>query len=100
MENDGNTVSSAPELASPVPHARFGRTAWKYEGIAYALVLQEVGVLYEAMYLTATAMGLAPCARGFFDEHRFAKAVGIDPLAEAPVGGFLLGSRSDGSAPA
>jgi SagB-type dehydrogenase family enzyme len=74
--------------------ARFGRTAWKYEGVAYALVLQEVGVLYEAMYLAATAMGLAPCARGFLDGRRFTRAVGIDPLAEAPVGGFILGSRA------
>ena len=40
--------------------ARFGRVAWKYESIAYSLVLKHVGVLYAVMYDTATAMGLSP----------------------------------------
>jgi SagB-type dehydrogenase family enzyme len=39
--------------------ARFPRVAWKYESIAYALTLKHVGVLYQTMYLAATAMGLA-----------------------------------------
>ncbi|MDX1393034.1 MAG: SagB family peptide dehydrogenase [Gemmatimonadota bacterium] len=72
--------------------ARIGRLSEKYEGIAYLLAHQEVGVLYEAMYLVATAMGLAPCAYGFVDGLGFARAIGVDPLEESAVGGFLLGS--------
>src|SRR5581483_7315383 len=47
--------------------ARFQRLAWKYASIAYALILKHVGVVYQTMYLTATAMDLAPCALGSGD---------------------------------
>jgi SagB-type dehydrogenase family enzyme len=72
--------------------ARFPRIAWKYESIAYALTLKHVGVLYQTMYLTATAMGLAPCAIGGGDADLFARAAGTDYLAETSVGEFLLGN--------
>ncbi|MDX1530578.1 MAG: SagB family peptide dehydrogenase, partial [Rhodothermales bacterium] len=73
--------------------SRFGRLAWKYEGLAYALTLKHVGVLYQSMYLAATAMGLAPCALGTGDGDLFARAAGVDYYAEPAVGEFLLGSR-------
>ena len=41
---------------------RFPRLAWKYASLAYALTLKHVGVVYQTMYLAATAMGIAPCA--------------------------------------
>jgi SagB-type dehydrogenase family enzyme len=72
--------------------ARFSRVAWKYESIAYALTLKHVGVLYQTMYLTATAMGLAPCAIGGGDADLFARAAGTDYYAETSVGEFLLGN--------
>jgi len=72
--------------------ARFPRIAWKYESIAYALTLKHVGVLYQTMYLAATAMGLAPCAIGGGDADLFARAAGIDYYAETSVGEFLLGN--------
>jgi SagB-type dehydrogenase family enzyme len=72
--------------------ARFPRVAWKYESIAYALTLKHVGVLYQTMYLTATAMGLAPCAIGGGDADLFARAAGTDYYAETSVGEFLLGN--------
>jgi SagB-type dehydrogenase family enzyme len=72
--------------------ARFPRVAWKYESIAYALTLKHVGVLYQTMYLTATAMGLAPCAIGGGDADLFARSAGTDYYAETSVGEFLLGS--------
>jgi SagB-type dehydrogenase family enzyme len=72
--------------------SRFSRLAWKYRGMAYATTLRNVGVLYEAMYLAATAMGLAPCALGCGDSAVFAAATGLDPLAESSVGEFMLGS--------
>ena len=72
--------------------ARFPRVAWKYESIAYALTLKHVGVLYQTMYLTATAMGLAPCAIGGGDADLFARAAGTEYYAETSVGEFLLGN--------
>jgi SagB-type dehydrogenase family enzyme len=72
--------------------ARFPRLAWKYESLAYALTLKHVGVLYQTMYLAATAMGLAACAVGGGDADLFARAAGTDYYAETSVGEFLLGS--------
>jgi SagB-type dehydrogenase family enzyme len=72
--------------------ARFPRLAWKYESIAYALTLKHVGVVYQTMYLAATAMGLAPCAVGGGDADLFARAAGTDYYAETSVGEFLLGN--------
>lgn len=73
--------------------ARFGRLAWKYASIAYALVLKHVGVVYQNMYLAATAMGLAPCGLGGGDSDLFARAAGLSYEEETSVGEFLLGSR-------
>jgi SagB-type dehydrogenase family enzyme len=75
--------------------ARFGRVMWKYEAMGYALILKDVGALYQTLYLVATAMGLAPCALGNGDTELFAAAAGLDPAAEASVGEFALGSRAD-----
>src|SRR5215469_9927640 len=71
------------------------RIAWKYESIAYALALKHVGVVYQTMYLAATAMGLAPCALGCGDSDLFACASGNDYYVETSVGEFLLGSRRE-----
>ena len=73
--------------------ARFQRIAWKYESIAYSLILKNVGVLFQTMYLAATAMGLAPCALGCGNSDVFARAAGTDYYVESSVGEFLLGSR-------
>jgi SagB-type dehydrogenase family enzyme len=76
--------------------ARFPRVAWKYESIAYALMLKHVGVVFQTMYLAATAMGLGPCAVGCGDADLFARAAGTDYYAETSVGEFLLGSQRYG----
>lgn len=73
--------------------ARFQRLSWKYESIAYSLILKHVGVLLQTMYLVATAMNLAPCALGSGNADLFAKAAGTDYYAESSVGEFMLGSR-------
>ena len=72
--------------------ARAPRISWKYASIAYALILKHVGVVYQNMYLAATAMGLAPCALGCGDSDAFARAAGIDYYDETSVGELLLGS--------
>lgn len=74
--------------------ARFERVAWKYESIAYSLMLKNVGVVYQTMYLAATAMGLAPCAVGCGDSDLFARAAGADYYVQSSVGEFLLGSKT------
>jgi SagB-type dehydrogenase family enzyme len=61
--------------------------------ISYSALLKNVGVLYQTMYLVATAMNLAPCALGAGDSDLFARAVGLDYYAETSVGEFLLGSK-------
>jgi SagB-type dehydrogenase family enzyme len=71
--------------------ARFQRFSWKYASVAYSVILKNVGVLLQNMYLVATAMGLAPCALGGGDSDLFAQAAGINYLAEASVGEFILG---------
>jgi SagB-type dehydrogenase family enzyme len=72
--------------------ARFPRLTWKYASIAYALILKHGGVVYQTMYLTATAMNLAPCALGGGDADLFARAAGTNYYEETSVGEFLLGS--------
>ena len=76
--------------------SRFQRLSWKYAAMAYATTLKNVGVLYQTMYLVATAMGLAPCALGGGNADRFAAAAGTEYYAESSVGEFLLGSRPPG----
>jgi SagB-type dehydrogenase family enzyme len=73
--------------------AWFARLQWKYQSMVYAVILKNIGALYQTMYLTATAMGLAPCALGGGDSEFFAKAAGFDSHAETTVGEFMLGSR-------
>ncbi|MEM8641693.1 MAG: SagB family peptide dehydrogenase [Cyanobacteria bacterium P01_G01_bin.54] len=73
--------------------SRFQRLSWKYNAIAYAATLKHVGVLYQTMYLVATAMGLAPCALGSGPSKLATEAMGLDYVVESPVGEFMLGSR-------
>ncbi len=73
--------------------ARFQRLSWKYESIAYSVILKNVGVLYQTMYLVATAMDLAPCAVGAGDSDLFARAAGLNYYEETSVGEFMLGSK-------
>ena len=72
--------------------SRFQRLSWKYAATAYALTLKHAGVLYQTMYMAATAMQLAPCGLGGGDADLFARATGIDYYEEGSVGEFLLGS--------
>jgi SagB-type dehydrogenase family enzyme len=74
--------------------ARFGRMSWKYSGLAYALILKDVGVLTQTFYLMATDMELGGCAIGIVNIDLFAKMTGIEFHIEGPVGQFALGRRS------
>jgi SagB-type dehydrogenase family enzyme len=71
--------------------ARFDRISWKYSSIAYSLILKDVGVLIQTLYLMATDMGLGGCAIGISNLDLFAKMTGIEFHVEGPVGQFALG---------
>jgi SagB-type dehydrogenase family enzyme len=71
--------------------AVFERTCWKYRGMPYHIILEETGALYQTLYLTATRLGLAPCAIGAFPERAIAEVLNLDSRDEAQVGLFALG---------
>jgi SagB-type dehydrogenase family enzyme len=71
--------------------ARFGRISWKYSSLAYALILKDVGVLTQTLYLMAADIGLGGCAIGSTNIDLFAKMTGIEFHVEGPVGQFALG---------
>jgi len=91
-------ISQKPQVLINLA-ARFQRMTWKYATISYAATLKNVGVLYQNMYLVATAMGLAPCALGSGNSDLFAEAAGTDYYAETSVGEFIIGTRSEAEQP-
>jgi len=83
----------APQILITIA-ARFGRISWKYSSIAYSLVLKDVGVLLQTLYLIATDLGLGGCAIGIANIDLFAKMTGIEFHVEGPVGQFAIGRVS------
>jgi SagB-type dehydrogenase family enzyme len=83
-------VSAAPQILITIT-ARFGRVSWKYSSIAYALILKDVGVLMQTLYIIATDMGLGGCAIGTTNIEVFAKMTGLRFHVEGAVGQFALG---------
>jgi len=96
-ELDALLAAAESAMDAPAPQilitiaARFGRTAWKYSSIAYALILKDVGVLVQTFYMMATDMGLGGCAIGSINIDLFAKMTGIEFHIEGPVGQFAIG---------
>ena len=98
QEIEAQLASAQFAMDAPLPPqilitiaARFDRVAWKYSGIAYALILKDVGVLLQTLYLTATDLGLGGCAIGTTNVDLFAKMTGQEFYVEGPVGQFALG---------
>jgi SagB-type dehydrogenase family enzyme len=89
---------AAPQILITIA-ARFGRVSWKYSSIAYALILKDVGVLTQTLYLMASDMELAGCAIGIANVDLFAKMTGVEFYVEGPVGQFAIGrgARSESS---
>jgi SagB-type dehydrogenase family enzyme len=83
-------ASAAPQVLITIA-ARFARVSWKYSSIAYSLILKDVGVMLQTLYMMATEMGLGGCAIGTTNINLFAKMTGIDFHVEGPVGQFALG---------
>ncbi|MGY6020849.1 SagB family peptide dehydrogenase [Streptomyces spinosirectus] len=91
VASQGSTTGAVPQVLLVVA-ARVGRVMWKYEGMGYAVVLKNTGVLYHALAGTCSAMGLAGCPLGTDDAVAFTEATGRDPLVECSVGQFIVGS--------
>ena len=98
--HDIETLLASAEFAMDAPSlpqilitmaARFDRISWKYSSIAYSLILKDVGVLIQTLYLMATDMGLGGCAIGSNNIDLFARMTGIEFHVEGPVGQFALG---------
>ena len=88
---------AAPQILITIA-ARFGRVSWKYSSIAYALILKDVGVLMQTLYMMAAGMGLGGCAIGIVDIDLFAKMTGLDFHVEGPVGQFAIGRGANAEA--
>jgi SagB-type dehydrogenase family enzyme len=88
-------VPATPQILITIA-ARFGRISWKYSALAYALVLKDVGVLFQTFYMMTTDMGLGGCAIGISNIELFAKMTGIGFHVEGPVGQFAIGRGKPG----
>jgi SagB-type dehydrogenase family enzyme len=82
--------AAAPQVLITIA-ARFGRVSWKYSALAYELILKDVGVLMQTLYLMATETGLGACAIGTANIDLFAKMTGIEFHVEGAVGQFAIG---------
>ena len=85
---------AAPQILITIA-ARFGRVSWKYSALAYSLILKDVGVLTQTLYLMATDMGLGGCAIGSINIDLFARMTGLAFHVEGPVGQFALGRGAE-----
>jgi SagB-type dehydrogenase family enzyme len=83
-------AAAAPQVLITIA-ARFGRVSWKYSSLAYELILKDVGVLTQTLYLMATEMALGACAIGTANIDLFAKMTGIEFHVEGAVGQFAIG---------
>tara|TARA_B110000483_G_scaffold84197_1_gene104372 strand:+ start:605 stop:2065 length:1461 start_codon:yes stop_codon:yes gene_type:complete len=78
--------------------SRFDRVMWKYEGMAYAVMLKNTGVLMQSWSLAVEALGLGGCPLGAGDSEGFARVAGLDPYVESSVAEFAIG-RPDNRQP-
>jgi SagB-type dehydrogenase family enzyme len=88
---------SSPPLAAErgwllvVISARLARTSWKYDSIAYAVILKEVGCLMQTLYLAASALRLGVCALGSGPLDLLPRLTGVDAFLEPQVGEMVIG---------
>jgi SagB-type dehydrogenase family enzyme len=87
----GSTATTGRGWVLVAMTARFARVAWKYEGIAYGLVLKEVGCILQTFHLVGEALGLGVRAVGNGPLADLNALVGVDRLVEPPVGELLIG---------
>lgn len=93
--NPYKAITPIAPQASIYISARIERMTWKYESIAYKLIQQDLGCLYQTFYLVAKALDLAPCALGDVDSDRLGRALEMNWQIEPFIGGFTLGKRGE-----
>jgi SagB-type dehydrogenase family enzyme len=72
--------------------SQFNHQGREYGPLAYNLILQEVGCLYQILYLVTCYLGLAGCALGGTSAASvFNRLVGINEIVEPIVGEFIVG---------
>ena len=71
--------------------ARFQRLSWKYESMAYSVMLKHAGVMIHTFYQVATAMNLSPSGVGCGDAMLSSKALKTNFIEESSIGEFILG---------
>jgi SagB-type dehydrogenase family enzyme len=79
--------------------ARFTPVMRKYDAIAYSLILKDVGVLFQTLYLVATQLRLGCCAVGNGNADLFAEICGHDFYEESSVGEFVIGRPNTTTGP-
>ncbi len=72
--------------------SNFSIVASRYDGMAYSLILKEVGAAIQTIHLVATALNLAACPIGSGNSGLFARALKADFFQYTSVGEILLGS--------
>lgn len=85
------SVGGGKPAAAVIAIADFARIFWKYEQMAYSLVLKNTGSLLSTMYVAAKDCGLACCAIGSGDSDLLLEAIGLDPLKFGVVGELVIG---------
>lgn len=91
LDDAGQAVGTdSPQVLITIA-ARFLRASWKYSSISYALILKEVGVLLQTMYLVGTTMEIGICAIGAGNSDLFARAARTNYYDEGSVGEIILG---------
>jgi len=92
VSDDPSLAFQRPAPINGVLVSRFGRLAWKYERIAYALALKDSGVILHALQSSAVALGLALCPIGGGVGGPILKALGLSADEYTPVGEFWIGN--------
>jgi SagB-type dehydrogenase family enzyme len=71
----------------------WARTIAKYRQRGYRFMMNDTGALLQNLYLTGTSFDLGTCALGGFYDDRMARLLGVNPLDEPVIIGFLLGRK-------
>ncbi|MBO9829727.1 putative peptide maturation dehydrogenase [Xanthomonas sp. A2111] len=76
---------------------RYKRSFWKYRmhAKAYRAVILDVGHISQAIYMSATEMGLGAFVTSAINEVNIEKALGLDSLAEGPLAICGFGWRAE-----
>lgn len=92
---EGASQFSGPVTAQLLLVARMDRLHYKYEGMGYALALQDCGACITSLYFAAAAAGLAICAIGNGDERFLQNCPVLTGQSRLWLGHLLLGAAPD-----